>query len=281
MAEAPPRSQAGLRFAQVSPSDAKQLLDDEIKRGHEGAKDFKQVVEETENNTSSSASPLSTLEGMVPDGMGYEVILSGDAGFGQLGLGTAIGVSALWIIDSDSPDYGGPYYYVYGSVSGGIGIEADWSLGGGAMGFVAWYEGKDATMLDDSWSGVAHQLALQGSLAAGIGAGIGFSYMSSNVPLSGLMSLFSETNQVWRGVGCEIKVTTGAGGDLSVEYGTAYAVQQESFEAAMDYLAGVDDRLERRINRNVNRELRERGLITDEGFWNLSRIEQYFLRGGR
>lgn len=280
MPKPPMRSKSGLRFTQVSESDAKSLLDKEIRQNHEGAKDFKQVVEKTERNTSSSSSPLSTLEGMAPDGMGYEVILSGDMGFGQAGIGSAIGVSALWIIDGDSPDYGGPYYYVYGSASAGLGLELDWSFGAGAMGFVAWYEGKDKTMVDDSWNGVAHQLALQGTLTVGGGGGLNFSYMSSNVPFSGIMSLFTRTNQVWRGVGAEIKVTTGAGGDVSVEYSTAYYVQQDDFEAAMDYLAGVDDRLERQLNRKVNRELRERGLITEEGFWNVSRIEQYFMRGG-
>jgi len=94
-----------------------------------------------------------------------------------------------------------------------------------------------------------------------------------------LVSWNMETNRVWRAVGGELKTLQGGGGEITFEYSTVYA-NQTSFEDAMNYLAGVDDRLENRLNREINKELHDQGLITDEGFWNIGRIEQYFLRGG-
>jgi hypothetical protein len=277
MAEMPENT---IVFESIPESDANTILDEEInKRNHEGAEDFKQAVQKAENNTGSGSSVLSVFEPLELDGIGYEVVLSGEAGFGAGGIGSAVGMSVLWIVDSDSPDYGGPYYYVFGTVSASIGVDLNFTFGQGAMGFIGWFEGADKSMTSCTWGGASHQLALQGALSVGGGLGVDVSYTSTNVPFSGLVSLFQDTDEIWRAVGGELRTLEGKGAELTFEYSFTMA-NQTTYEDAMNYLAGVDERLADRINREVNKELHDQGLITDEGFWDIRRIEQYFLRGG-
>lgn len=271
--------QKRLDLKPVTEQEAHTVLDKEInQQNNQAAKEFKQVVEKTKNTPTAGPTALSSLEGIVIDGTGYEVGLSGEVAMG-VGRSVAAGMSVLWITDEDSPAFGGPYYYVYYGLQGwSIGFDVGVTVGEGVIGFLAWYDGPDKTIDVDSWTGIFYQLEIEGGVTLRYGVSGNFSYFSGSQVLSGVPSLITG-EQVWRGVGAGVGVSAGIGGEISVSYGTPTYLTKESYAAAMEYVAGVDDRLADMIHETINRELREERVIDDEGNWNIRQIENYIMYG--